>query len=755
MSISQIFSDNGGFESATSDTIRPLFTLGKDLSNDEKVLAWVNNAYTVELKRAAKYRETALKHLRLFEGRHYSDTSSSRAGYAESSSQGLAWRNPKVSKLVINYLTYGTQHRVSLITRNRPAVTIQPTNSESADRVSARLVKYLVDYEIWRNDFDRLLRELATATYIIGESYLHPFWDPNAGQSVRAWQEAEKEAEERDVEPQMVATDSKGEPVIGEDGQPLQIQKPVRAGDVAVMLLTPLNCLVESCGSFEKAKYFFRDEWRDIDEVRAEYPDAKIEPEKANDSTLYGDVPLQDPSKVLVRHFWHKATDHLAGGRLIVSTRTAILENKPLQKGLSSLPLVRLSDIDVPGQQRGLSLFTQGKGINATLNDLASMMRRNTILAAHPRWLIPHGSLVKKDALGNDITTIEYKGGTEPRMVSPPPLSQEVTALRREFRDEFMQMYRISDTQQGRIPPNIRSAMAMQLVDEADVQRANTDVGKFQAVIRHTVERMLEIAGAYYEKGDPRLIPVVGRDQRYTLQTFDPKHLKKGFDVRVVNSSGLPQTKAARTEMIIELKKAFPKLIRDEQVADLLEFADLERFYDQATVAARAAEAENEALMSGEPVSDPVAFENTVVHWNIHMREVQNRGFKMSTPPEVQEAMILHLMATEMLMLEAARNNPMFAVQLVDLPQFPVFYKMSSIDKLVLDRARLKMPLTLMEIEQIEQAEMIPPQLMSPPGVPVMPPEGEGGAMSPENLGQQQDPSAMGPAPETGEEFSA
>ncbi len=757
MSISQIFGDNGAFESVSSDTIHPLFTLGDDLEKDEKVLAWVNNCYTVELKRIAKYRETALKHLRLFEGEHYASGTGNRAGYAESSAQGLAWKNPRVSKLVINYLAWGTQQRVSLITRNRPAVTIEPVNSEYEDRISARMVKYLVDYQIWRNDFDRLMRELALSTYIIGESYLHPYWDPNQGQPMRAWKKAEQDAKERQVQPELVATDAEGKPVLSEeDGKPLKIQKPVRTGDIAVMLLTPLNCIVESCGDFEKAKYFIREEWRDIDELRAENPDVakKIEAEKANDGQYYGDAANYDPSKVLVRHFWHKPTDHLGAGRYIVSTRTAVLENKPLEEGMVTLPLVRLSDIDVPGKQRALSLFTQGKGINATLNDFASMMRRNTILAAHPRWLIPHGSLVKKDATGNDISQIEYKGATEPRMVSPPPLSQEVTALRREFRDEFQQTFRISDAQRGIIPPNIRSAMAMQMVDEADMQRASTEVGKYQAVMRHAVEKMLEIAACYYQSGDPRLIPVVGRSQRYMLKAFDPQHLQKGFDVRVQNSSGMPATKSARTEMLIQLKKAFPQVkVLDEQVADIMEFADVERFYDQATVASRAAEAENEAILSGEQVADPVLFENTLVHWNAHMREVQNYGFKTSTPPEIQQTMVLHLMATEMLMLQAARNNPRFALELVKLPQFPVFYQMDTVDRLILDRARLQQPLTLMDLERIEQSESIPPQLMPMPGGPVVPPPSAQGEMSPEDLEQQQDPAAMGPAPDTGEDF--
>lgn len=733
-----------------TESIRPLWTLGKAIDNDERMLEWQNNAYSVELKRHAKYRDQAMKHIALYKGKHYADNSSARAGYAESSSQGLAYRTPRVSKLVVNYIYQGTQQRVSLITRNRPAVTIDPLNTEYSDRVSAKLVKYWVDYELQQTQFDRLVQEAVNGTYVCGESYLHPYWDPNRGPKMPAWLAAEKEAKESDQEPSMPVVDAKGNPVMGEDGEPLVIQRPIRAGDIAVKSLTPLTCLVQSNVSFTDADYFFEELWRDVDTVRAEYPEfaEKVTTEQSSSLSEGSSSPDMDPNKVLVRKFWHRSTDQLGRGRFVVSTRTAILENEPLPEGMTSLPLIRLTDIDVPGQQRGLSLISQAKGLNATLNDFASMIRRNTILAAHPKWLIPKGSIVKREAIGNDISEIDYKGPIEPRMVPPPPLSQEVTALRREFRDEIFSVFRSSDAMQGKIPPNIRSAMAMQLVDEQDEQRANTDVGKYQAMIRRTVEVMLEIAGCYYTKGDPRLIPIVGRDQRYLLQEFDPSHLTKGYDVKIGNSSGLPATKAAKTEVLIELRKAFgPGVVRDEQVADMLEFGDTDRYYDQAAVASRAAEAENEAILSGQPIEDPAAFENTLVHWTIHMRDIQNRGFKTSTPEDVQLVMVQHIQATEMLMLESARKNPAFALELVKLPLFPVFFALDTVDRVVLDRARLQQPLSLEEVQALENGA--PPSMPSPaptgasPPMPPMPPPA--GAIPGSAVAPPADPSAVGP----------
>ena len=129
----------------------------------------------------------------------------------------------------------------------------------------------------------------------------------------------------------------------------------------------------------------------------------------------------------------------------------------------------------------------------------------------------------------------------------------------------------------------------------------------------------------------------------------------------------------------------------------------------------------NEALLSGDDVQDPVKFENLTVHWTVHMREMQQRGFKASTPVEVQAAMIQHVMTTEMLMMEMCRNNPLYALDLVELPQFPAFYEVSETDILILDRARLGQPMTLQEIRLIDQQGPEVMAAMPPPGQTVNP----------------------------------
>jgi len=739
--------------SNTAESSRPLWTLGNDIDNPEKMLAWQNAAYDMESRRAAKYRDTARKHIMLFRGKHYADQGSPSINFAEASQNGMGNMQPRVSKLVVNYLYDAVNQRISRVTKNKAAVNIYPANTEYADRTAARVVKYWVDYKFYEDDLDSVFTDAALTAYICGESYVFVWWDPNKGGLSEEWKEAKRLNPDK---PRIMLRDDRGQKILGEDGQPLYVEHALRAGDVSFRTLSPLNCLPQYTGNFANSQFFWIEDYWNIDELRAKYKDlaSKIEadPEVPGVSEI-GVGADRDPSRVLVRSFYQRPSEFMASGRWVISTRKVVLENKPLPVEDMEWPLIRLTDIDIPGEQRGQSFFIHGKAINATINDFTSMMRKNTLMAAHPRWVIPKGSLVKKEALGNDITQIDYQGPIEPRLVGPPPMSQEVNILRRELKEDLMRLFGISDFAQGKVPPNIRSAMALQMVDEQDEQRSNSGISKFNKMVRDVVRVAINQAGVYYEEGDNRLVPIVGRDQRYMLQVVKPQYFRTGFNVRVANSSGLPSSKAAKTETLIELNKGFPGLVRPEQVADMLEFSETERFYDQASVASRAAEAENEQMTNGDDVVEPAPYENHVVHWNIHMREIQNLGFKTILPPPIQAAYIQHVMSTEMLMLMSARKHPQYSLELIQLPQFPAFYQLTHVDRVLLDRARSGNPLSLIEIEQLETygtipdnnaAGVTPPPGGTPTGAP--PPADPSQAAAPQENPQEQLPQELAAA---------
>jgi len=190
----------------------------------------------------------------------------------------------------------------------------------------------------------------------------------------------------------------------------------------------------------------------------------------------------------------------------------------------------------------------------------------------------------------------------------------------------------------------------------------------------------LAVCGDYYDESDERMIRVIGKNNAWMTKFFDVAYLEKDYDIRIQNSSALPRSLAARTQTLLDLNERFPDQFTSEQVIDLLDLGQSDKFIDSATVAVKTAQAENEELLKdtqdalSEEQLAPKEFENHILHWREHTRMVQEYSFKYQTPEAVQERMINHIMAHEMLMMDGAKKNPKFAEELSKLALFPLFY---------------------------------------------------------------------------------
>lgn len=683
------------------ESIRPFWTTPYKKTNTEKqplvgeesreqLLTWLNNAYQTESNRLEPYRAVARKNIEIYQGGQGAEPGvpSSEASFA-----GLEERKRKTPKMVVNHLYDLTEQRVSRITRYKPNVMVNPASPEYEDKISARIVKQWIDYLFYITEFDRIQMEVSRVAYICGEAILEVFWDPNAGEISKDWMQLSRMQREA-----LKSEHQEGEgELLGDDGAPIDVDKPVYVGEVGYRVHTPMTWTPQYTMRAEDRDWEFFDEWMDIDAVREKYP-AQADQLKSESGDSDSDASSSD--RVKLRHFYHRPNEFMAIGWYIVSTGNAILESKPLPPHQRTLPGIRLTDIDIPRQMHGMSFFQNLRNINSAINDFTTMVRRNAVWAAHPRWMIPRGSLVKRESLGNDITMIEFQGQVPPRIEPPPAMSSDLMSLRKELKGDLQQIGGVFDISRGQVPNGIKSGIAIQYLDEQENERANASVTKHSGFIRNVVLRSIELASDYYEKDDDRLIRVVGKDQQYMVKEFDPSVLTIGYDVRVSSASSLPTSRSARIQTLVELKKSFPNIIRDEQVMSFLEWGDVDKYFDAITVAIHAAEAENEDMMSGEEVNEPKQWEDHIQHWQVHVREMQQRNFGYA-PPEIQNQVKLHVLATEYLMMQQARINSIVAMTVAKLPAFPIFYKLSEPDMILLDAARIDQPLPLPQIKAL------------------------------------------------------
>ncbi len=689
--------------------IRPLFTLLPDeISDDEQVLEYLNKVYCTELQRALPYRETCLKNIALYRNKFYSRSPDGpRSTFADTSTVGLGIQSTKPGRLTVNYLFDLVNQRVARTMRVPGNVEIVPASNDYLDKVASKMVTLLKDHLLYINDMDTRRMRVSKAAYLCGEAYMWVHWNPELGPVLPAWSQEVQTAAREGRAPRLPVTDKEGKPVIGKDGEPLYVEKELRTGEVEFKVTTPLNTLVQLRGDWDKAEYFFYEEYVDVDELKVLYPNASIDlEEEGRDEpepiaiwrNMAGIANGPQQGKVLVRYFRHKPTQFLAGGRWIVSTRTALLENKALQPGEQGLGLVRLTDYDVEGSQRGESFFAQGRSINGATNDLTSMQMRNQKMLAHPKWSVPKGSVVKKDALGNDIAIVEYSGPVEPKIHAPPPMNQESMQIKNDLKNDMQLILGASPTERGVIPPNIRSATGLQAMYEQEDMRSSQQNLKQATFVRDVIAQAINVCSAYYDKDDKRLISIVGRNNTITAREFDPKYLQRGLDVRIQNGNGLPTSKAVRFDMAMQLREAMPTYMTEERLAAFMEWGEQDKVLDAATKAMNAADAENESILSLGGQDEPQPYENHIVHWVSHVKEMQDRAYKVDVPDDVKAVFEGHVEATEMFMMEAARRNPRYAIELVKIPAWPMIFRLSLEDLVVLDAARGGNPLPLQAV---------------------------------------------------------
>lgn len=636
----------------------PIWTI--PLSNEDKLLKWLN-AELKFLERENEDRLREIKHnLARYKGIQY-QTLDTRSGNRDRE-QERAKFSPK---LVKNYLAYTTEQRVARLVKFKPEVAILPQHDEHQDKVSAKIAKAFLDHIKHVNRYEMKNLMAIRVAEICGEGYIEICWDADAGAIHPQWKDGEK----------IPLVGDNGQPLKDDDGKPVMIEDPVHVGEVKYKCWTPLHLLFEKCDEFDDAKYFFSMEKMKVAELRQEFPDkaSKIKAETAK--SFYNVSKMEDEklvNEVIKFTFWHKRTKQVPNGYKIVFTKDAILkaDSNPYDHG--EFPIERMVCKMVPGEQHAVSYYRDVKGLQAQLNNLGNAIIRSQQLMGHAKWFVPRGS-VKVEALGNDHTIVQYQGGQPPILAQANPTGAEIFNHASTLKQELLELSLIGDVIRGEPPKGLSSGVALQFVAEQEQQVANAQIVYYNEFVRRVAEKTLKTAAQYYDPSDERTILVLGKNKQWVAQNFDPKHLARPYDVRIQNSSALPDSKAARIQLLIDLNQQFPGAFPQERVMEMLDFGLSDQFLTDGAAAARSAELENERMIKGEEVKEPAPHENHAVHWATHFQAMQDYSFK-ELPEDIQQRAKDHLMATEYLIYEKAKNNPMLLQQMSANPNFPALY---------------------------------------------------------------------------------
>jgi hypothetical protein len=653
---------SGFRDGSLNETLPPLWSV--DLESSDEVLKWFKTCMDAMKDRQLERAEVMLRNRDFYANIQ----NLSQAGIRRDSSASTTAE--KLSRIKVNQIYDLTEHWVSQMTRFAPAIAVIPPNTEYNDRIAAKLSKAFIDYLFYVNDVDDVLEECARQARIFGEAFCFIEWNKAKGDYSPSMAEA------MDLGIRVPLLDTNGEPVKGDDGQPLFIDNKPRVGDVDYNVVLPWHVWVQPKDKWKNVEWVIKATAVDADSLKAEYPDAASQIDSNSTNHEYSvDYMTADVNfnEVLVFEIYHKSTEFLDKGRYIKLIPGVVLENTDLGYSHGELPVCRLTNIDVPGELHGASFYQNILLLQVVLNNLYSLAYTNIALGSHLYWLVPSAGGVDVSKLRNSASVIKFSGTTAPQIASFKTVGQEIWKLIEMVEQRIASISGRQPISQGIVPPGVEAGIAMTFLEEQENQRANVDIKKHNAFIKKMARMSLAVCGDRYQEEDGRTIRIVGKNNSFSVKALEVAKLGGPYDIRVQRTTALSESKAGRLSQILALEGRFPGMLPREQVLDMLDLSNDQKFYDLATVAVQAAEHENEQMLDGVEVAAPEDYEEHMVHWYSHVKHIQSSSFKTDVPQDIKVRFYDHIMAHEYVMFQKAGTNPAFAAKLMTLEGFPAF----------------------------------------------------------------------------------
>jgi len=575
-------------------------------------------------------------------------------------------------QLFINEVYRATMDQISLIISHDLIPDVLPNSEDYSDKTSCNIVKEWLDSMSYDLDIEACRFRWELAKKMFGEIYTIVMWNPNKG-------DLHPYAKEFDEE-ELPLLDEEGNEVLSFNGESVKLKKRTRVGDIEFVTPFPWDVMFDPQPNYDASCWFYWKEYVDVDYLKKKYPkfnwDQTKQLEKYYDP--FSNSEKDNPSRRTIFYFFHKSHEFLPEGRFIIASKDYVLLNEPMTLPTlvdsQTLPIVRFMDMDIWYGSRGIPiLFRNVKNVADAYNRVTNQIYNNLEMES-PKLFVHRTSGVDAQRMPNGSVAIEWDGNIKPTIETPSTNSSGIFAFRDSLKKNIDEISLQNPMVRGDTPnAQMDSFVSLQYFEDIRNQLASPDIKGHIRSMEHLFRLMITIAKDKYKPEDGRLIKILGKHNTYQLKYFDPINLQKSYDVKISSSGNLANSKAARSQMIITIKRDFPNIISDELFLDMLGLSHSKKFMNAITAAVSSAEAENQDMFNGEQVLSPARFEDLITHWETHRIPMQTLDFKQA-PEEVKDLFIGHVAATEKLMFEQAGENPVFQQRLAGLRQFPMIY---------------------------------------------------------------------------------
>ena len=578
-------------------------------------------------------------------------------------------------QIFINDLYRLVMDQVTMVVSHELVPDVLPNSEDYSDKVACNVVKdwlqsmdYTLGTEEWRFRWEIQKK-------IFGEAFSVLLWNPNIGDI--------HPLAKKYVDDDIDIVDDEGKNITGIGGLPVKLRKNMRIGDVEIINPMPWDVMFDPKTYTGDANWFWWIEYKEVDYLKKKYPKFNWEINlqdrgPAIQYDVFTNTEKDNPNIRKIYYLYHKSHEFMPEGRHIVCSDDHMLVNEPITVPSlienQKLPLIHFKDLDVGLGSRGIPiLFRNCKNLSDANNRIANQIYNNLEMES-PKMFVHETSGVDAQRMPNGTTAIEWHGNIKPTIETPQTNTSAIFNFQQNIQKIMDQVALQNPLVKGETPnAQLDSFVALQYFEDLRNQLASPDIKSHIRCMEQYYRLLITLARDKYHPDDGRLIKILGKHNTYQLKYFDPINLQKSYDVHITTTGNLANSKAARTQMLLSIKREFPTILTDEVFMDMLGLSHSKKFMNAITAAVSSAEAENHDMMGGQEILPPSRFEDLIAHWDTHRIPMQTLDFKQS-PIEIQDIFIGHVAATEKLMFEQAAENPTFAMKLESLRQFPMFY---------------------------------------------------------------------------------
>lgn len=476
------------------------------------------------------------------------------------------------NKQMINRIRSTVRTELAKLTSQKPGVSVVPASSDEEDLFAAMAGEQVYQSIAVRRDLRTENNLSMFWLSITGNGFLKTYWDDS---------------------------------LLDEDSDVY--------GDVNYQCVSPFNLFVPDLNEpqIERQPYVLHMFTKSTDYVRWQY-EQELEGREIHGSVTPAEslVPeaayktgdnVRDKSAVMVYEMWIKpgGCRLLPEGGYVTVIDDVLVDYSdtglPYEHG--NYPFTHYAHIPT-GKFYAASVLEDLIPLQKEYNKIRTQIAESRVKMGKPQFAAPRGSISAAKMTNEIGLVIEYMPGMQAPV--PMPLSNMPTYIVQEQDRVLSDMEDISGQHQvskGQAPAGITAATAISFLQEKDdsymgVTFANVEKGA-EKIGRST----LSLAVQYWD--EERMVKVTGPAGQFDAQMLDKSRFARGTDLRVEGGSALPESKAAKNALIMDMMKL--GFIPVDQGLEMMSMGGSKQLMEQLQIDQRQAQRENIRLKTLDP----------------------------------------------------------------------------------------------------------------------------------------------------------